>query len=265
MVLNSNGIHGVAHQLAARVQSAGYPITYVGNAQRRGLPTIVQYAKGYGPAARKLARLVGNVQFVTPFDGITPARPRARSSSSSSAPKGALPPRLACGAGVAGCDDLGIGAGEDRVVARQLARALEALAPARVVPAVALVAGQRQPGAVVLGSSESAWSTARRASSGRPSCCSRLARSSCALTEVRSRAAASSASTRASSVRPWVSSWSARPSARLLSTGSVDGDRGERECRCRQHREALPPRGAPPPRGRARRRPRARESGRRAP
>lgn len=73
MVLNSNGIHGVAHQLAARVQSAGYPITYIGNAQKRGLPTIVQYATGYGPAARKLARLVGNVQFVTPFDGITPS------------------------------------------------------------------------------------------------------------------------------------------------------------------------------------------------
>jgi hypothetical protein len=74
MVLNSNGIHGVAHQLAAKVQSAGYPITYVGNAQKRGLPTIVQYARGYGPAARKLARLVGNVQFVTPFDGITPSQ-----------------------------------------------------------------------------------------------------------------------------------------------------------------------------------------------
>jgi hypothetical protein len=74
MVLNSNGIHGVAHQLAAKVQSAGYPITYVGNAQKRGLPTIVQYAKGYGPAARKLARIVGNVQFVTPFDGITPSQ-----------------------------------------------------------------------------------------------------------------------------------------------------------------------------------------------
>jgi hypothetical protein len=74
MVLNSNGIHGVAHQLAAKVQGAGYPITYVGNAQKRGLPTIVQYAKGYGPAARKLARLVGNVQFVTPFDGITPSQ-----------------------------------------------------------------------------------------------------------------------------------------------------------------------------------------------
>ncbi len=74
MVLNSNGIHGVAHQLAARVQSAGYPIAYVGNAQKRGLPTIVQYAKGYGPAARKLAKLVGNVQFVTPLDGITPAQ-----------------------------------------------------------------------------------------------------------------------------------------------------------------------------------------------
>jgi hypothetical protein len=74
MVLNSNGIHGVAHQLAARVQGAGYPITYVGNAQKRGLPTIVQYARGYGPAARKLAKLVGNVQFVTPFDGITPSQ-----------------------------------------------------------------------------------------------------------------------------------------------------------------------------------------------
>jgi hypothetical protein len=74
MVLNSNGIHGVAHSLAARVQSAGYPIAYVGNAQKRGLPTIVQYAKGYGSAARKLAKLVGNVQFVTPFDGITPSQ-----------------------------------------------------------------------------------------------------------------------------------------------------------------------------------------------
>ena len=74
MVLNSNGIHGVAHSLAARVQSAGYPIAYVGNAQRRGQPTSVQYAKGYGPAARKLAKLVGNVQFVTPFDGIQPGQ-----------------------------------------------------------------------------------------------------------------------------------------------------------------------------------------------
>jgi hypothetical protein len=74
MVLNSNGIHGVAHTLAAKVQSAGYPIAYVGNAQKRGLPTIVQYAKGYGPAARKLAKLVGNVQFVTPLDGITPSQ-----------------------------------------------------------------------------------------------------------------------------------------------------------------------------------------------
>jgi hypothetical protein len=74
MVLNSNGVRGVAHTLAARVQSAGYPITYVGNAQQRGQPTSVQYAKGYGPAARRLARLVGNVQFVTPFDGIQPAQ-----------------------------------------------------------------------------------------------------------------------------------------------------------------------------------------------
>ncbi len=73
MVLNSNGISGVAHQLAAKLQGAAYPITYVGNAQKRGLPTIIQYSKGYGPAARKLAKLVGNVQFVTPLDGITAA------------------------------------------------------------------------------------------------------------------------------------------------------------------------------------------------
>lgn len=74
MVLNSNGIRGVAHQLAAKLQGAAYPITYVGNAQKRGLPTIIQYSKGYGPAARKLAKFVGNVQFVTPLDGITPAQ-----------------------------------------------------------------------------------------------------------------------------------------------------------------------------------------------
>jgi LytR cell envelope-related transcriptional attenuator len=74
MVLNSNGITGAAHRLAATVQSYGYPITFVGNAEKRGLPTIVQYAKGYGPAARKLARRLGNVQFVTPLDGITPTQ-----------------------------------------------------------------------------------------------------------------------------------------------------------------------------------------------
>src|SRR4029079_5090252 len=74
MVLNSNGISGLAHQMAARLQGAAYPIAYVGNAQKRGLPTIIQYAKGYGPAARKLAKIVGNVQFVTPLDGITPSQ-----------------------------------------------------------------------------------------------------------------------------------------------------------------------------------------------
>ena len=99
MVLNSNGIHGAAHRLAAQVQGFGYPITYVGNAQRHGLPTIVQYAKGYGPAARKLARRLGNVQFVTPLDGITPAG-RARSSSSSSARE------RPGSAGVRGCEQL---------------------------------------------------------------------------------------------------------------------------------------------------------------
>src|SRR6476620_5580376 len=34
MVLNSNGISGLAHQMAARLQGAAYPIAYVGNAQK---------------------------------------------------------------------------------------------------------------------------------------------------------------------------------------------------------------------------------------
>jgi LytR cell envelope-related transcriptional attenuator len=76
MVLNSNGIHGAAHLLAAKVQGYGYPITYVGNASSHGLPTLVQYAKGYGPAARLLAKKIGNVQYITPFDGINSAQAR---------------------------------------------------------------------------------------------------------------------------------------------------------------------------------------------
>ena len=36
----------------------------------------MQYAKGYGPAARQLAKKVGNVQFMTPFDGIHAAQAR---------------------------------------------------------------------------------------------------------------------------------------------------------------------------------------------
>ena len=49
MVLNSNGIHGAAHRLAAQVQSFGYPITYVGNAQKRGLPDDRAVHEGLRP------------------------------------------------------------------------------------------------------------------------------------------------------------------------------------------------------------------------
>ena len=232
MVLNSNGIHGVAHQLAARVQGAGYPITYVGNAQKRGLPTIVQYAKGYGPAARKLARLRRQRAVRDPLrrhhavagQGREARRhPRHVSRSRGRSARSV--------AGVAGRDDSASVPREDRVVARRArARGRGSSAPAGVVPAVALVARERQPGAVVLRAPARAHGRRRaRASAGRPSGCSRLARSSWASTDVRSRAAARSASTRASSRRPWVSSRSARAERAVAQHGQRR--RGSRRAR----------------------------------
>ena len=44
----------------------------LGNAGRRDLPMSIEYAAGLGPAARALARRLGPVRYVTPFDG--PAR-----------------------------------------------------------------------------------------------------------------------------------------------------------------------------------------------
>ena len=69
MVLNANGVTGAAASAAANLQRYGYATPVVGDARTRGLPTTIQYRPGYGPAARSLARRVGNVQYVTPLDG----------------------------------------------------------------------------------------------------------------------------------------------------------------------------------------------------
>jgi hypothetical protein len=69
MVLNANGITGAAASAAANLQRYGYQTPVVGDARTRGLPTTIQYRPGFGPAARSLARRVGNVQYVTPLDG----------------------------------------------------------------------------------------------------------------------------------------------------------------------------------------------------
>jgi hypothetical protein len=69
MVLNANGVTGAAASAAANLQRYGYATPVVGDARTRGLATTIQYRPGYGPAARSLARRVGNVQYVTPLDG----------------------------------------------------------------------------------------------------------------------------------------------------------------------------------------------------
>jgi LytR cell envelope-related transcriptional attenuator len=71
-VLNGWTATGAAAVLAGRLRSLGYPVPVVGNAGRRDLPMSIEYAAGLGPAARALARHLGPVRYVTPFDG--PAR-----------------------------------------------------------------------------------------------------------------------------------------------------------------------------------------------
>ena len=72
-ILNANGINGAARTLSARLSSLGYPVRYVGDAQGRGTPTMVQFHAPYGPAARRLARQIGNVRYISLPDGLTPA------------------------------------------------------------------------------------------------------------------------------------------------------------------------------------------------
>ena len=62
-----------ARTLSAKLASLGYPVRYVGDAQGRGTPTMVQFRAPYGPAARRLARQVGNVRYISLPDGLTSA------------------------------------------------------------------------------------------------------------------------------------------------------------------------------------------------
>lgn len=72
-ILNANGVNGAARSLSAKLASLGYPVRYVGDAQGRGTPTMVQFHAPYGPAARRLARQIGNVRYISLPDGLTSA------------------------------------------------------------------------------------------------------------------------------------------------------------------------------------------------
>jgi hypothetical protein len=68
-VLNGGTAQGAAAATASKLRSLGYPVPLVGNAGSRNLPSAIEYAQGLGPAARALARRIGPVSYVTPFDG----------------------------------------------------------------------------------------------------------------------------------------------------------------------------------------------------
>jgi hypothetical protein len=68
-VLNGGTSQGAAAATASKLRSLGYPVPLVGNAGSRNLPSAIEYAQGLGPAARALARRIGPVSYVTPFDG----------------------------------------------------------------------------------------------------------------------------------------------------------------------------------------------------
>jgi hypothetical protein len=68
-VLNGGTAQGAAAATASKLRSLGYPVPLVGNAGSRNLPSAIEYAQGLGPAARALARRIGPVTYVTPFDG----------------------------------------------------------------------------------------------------------------------------------------------------------------------------------------------------
>jgi hypothetical protein len=68
-VLNGGTSQGAAAATASKLRSLGYPVPLVGNAGSRNLPSAIEYAQGLGAAARALARRIGPVSYVTPFDG----------------------------------------------------------------------------------------------------------------------------------------------------------------------------------------------------
>jgi hypothetical protein len=68
-VLNGGTSHGAAAAIASHLQALGYPVPVVGNAGRRDLPSAIEYSDGFGAAARALAKHLGPVKYITPFDG----------------------------------------------------------------------------------------------------------------------------------------------------------------------------------------------------
>ena len=68
-VLNGGTSQGAAAATASRLRAFGYPVPLVGNAGSRNLPSAIEYTQGLGAAARALARKIGPVSYITPFDG----------------------------------------------------------------------------------------------------------------------------------------------------------------------------------------------------
>ncbi|HLF68051.1 MAG TPA: LytR C-terminal domain-containing protein, partial [Gaiellaceae bacterium] len=69
LVLNGNGRSGAAASAASRVQSRGYRIGGVANAQREVARSIVMYRPGFAGEGRRLGRDLG-VKLVGPLDGM---------------------------------------------------------------------------------------------------------------------------------------------------------------------------------------------------
>jgi len=69
LVLNGNGRSGAAASAASRVQSRGYQIGGVANAQREVARSIVMYRPGFAGEGRRLGRDLG-VKLVGPLDGM---------------------------------------------------------------------------------------------------------------------------------------------------------------------------------------------------
>ena len=74
-VFNASGVTGVAHDLAARLSRAGYPITMVGDTHvRPGAKTTVMFRPPFGPAARKIVKRIPGAQGPYPLDGMRPSQ-----------------------------------------------------------------------------------------------------------------------------------------------------------------------------------------------
>ncbi len=71
IVLNGNGVNGVAHEQADLVRARGYLIGSVGNAPRTDFArSTIMFRPGYKPEALRLAKDTG-IRSVTPLDGLT--------------------------------------------------------------------------------------------------------------------------------------------------------------------------------------------------